>query len=110
MISVKKLTVHSNSINNDGVDILAQKFKSREERRASYAQLKDLRRDMREREKSVLQSLLANASLVFSTLSGAGSSMLKNQKFDVVVIDEAAQAIEAECYVAALFAQKVPIF
>ncbi|KAJ1650793.1 hypothetical protein GGF38_005742, partial [Coemansia sp. RSA 25] len=51
--------------------------------------------------------IIANAQVVLSTLSGAASPMLARNKakFDVVIIDEATQATEAECWIAA---QKAP--
>lgn len=44
---------------------------------------------------------------MLATLHGAGGFHLKNQKFDVVVIDEASQALEAQCWVPLLAAKKV---
>ncbi|PVU99700.1 hypothetical protein BB559_000479 [Furculomyces boomerangus] len=37
---------------------------------------------------------------ILSTLSGADSEKIKSLKFDVVVIDEAGQTLEAECWIA----------
>lgn len=44
---------------------------------------------------------------MLTTLHGAGGFHLKNQKFDVVIIDEASQALEAQCWVPLLSAKKV---
>ncbi|KAJ2095301.1 hypothetical protein GGI09_004944, partial [Coemansia sp. S100] len=51
--------------------------------------------------------IIANARVVLSTLSGAASNKLAQNKakFDVVIIDESTQATEAECWIAA---QKAP--
>ncbi|OTA23109.1 hypothetical protein BTJ68_13838 [Hortaea werneckii EXF-2000] len=37
--------------------------------------------------------------IVLSTLHGAGSFHLKNEQFDVVIVDEASQALEAQCWI-----------
>ena len=42
----------------------------------------------------IMKDVLKNADIVFATNSGAGSEFLENRTFDVVFIDEAAQAME----------------
>ena len=42
----------------------------------------------------IVNSVLDNAEVVFATNSGAGGEFLENREFDVVFIDEAAQALE----------------
>lgn len=44
---------------------------------------------------------------MLATLHGAGGFHLKNQTFDIVIIDEASQALEAQCWVPLLSAKKV---
>ena len=51
------------------------------------------------REQTLVDSILRNANVVHSTLNGAGSKYLKSHNFDVVIIDEASQALEAECWI-----------
>ena len=46
--------------------------------------------------KTVERLILSQARIVFSTVNGAGSTFMQNQDFSMVVIDEAAQLIEAE--------------
>ncbi|KAJ2660215.1 hypothetical protein IWW48_003047 [Coemansia sp. RSA 1200] len=48
-------------------------------------------------------------SVVLATLCGSGDKKLKQQfpHFDVVIIDEASQATEGECWIAAIQAQKL---
>ncbi|WP_457564169.1 IGHMBP2 family helicase, partial [Caminibacter sp.] len=42
----------------------------------------------------IMEDVLNNAEIVFATNSGAGSEFLENREFDVVFLDEAAQAME----------------
>ncbi|EPB87178.1 hypothetical protein HMPREF1544_06003 [Mucor circinelloides 1006PhL] len=82
------------------------KTKSRAERRSMYGLVKDLRKDYRIREKKVVDEVLTNAQVTISTLNGAASKNMWNREFDVVIIDEATQALEAECWIALLKAKK----
>ncbi|CAO3677519.1 unnamed protein product [Umbelopsis vinacea] len=76
------------------------KSKHRTERRGLYAQLKDLRKDYRVRERKVVGEVIHGSEVVLSTLNGCGARNLMNEEFDVVIIDEATQALEAECWIA----------
>jgi predicted DNA helicase len=42
----------------------------------------------------IMNDILDNAEIIFATNSGAGGEFLENKKFDIVFIDEAAQAME----------------
>ncbi|KAJ3108830.1 hypothetical protein HDU97_010102 [Phlyctochytrium planicorne] len=83
-----------------------QKAKGKEKRREAYAEVKALRGELRTRERTVLQTIVRNTQVVLCTLSGAASNKLRNEKFDTLVIDEASQAIEAECWIPLLKANK----
>ncbi len=83
-----------------------RKTRSGRERRAVYADLRELRREYREREKKCVADLVRSSKVVLATLHGAGGFQLRNDAFDVVVIDEASQALEAQCWVALLSAKK----
>ncbi|KAJ5924360.1 hypothetical protein N7466_008547 [Penicillium verhagenii] len=84
-----------------------RKTKSGRERRGIYDDLKHLRKEFRERESKCVDNLVRESSVVLATLHGAGGHQLKNQKFDVVIIDEASQALEAQCWISLLSAEKV---
>ena len=43
---------------------------------------------------------LAKCSVVFASLSGSGSAILKNNLFDLIIVDEAGQATEASTLIA----------
>ncbi|EPE04855.1 dna helicase [Ophiostoma piceae UAMH 11346] len=97
------------------------KPKERNSRRAIYNDLRDLRKEYRERERRCVQELVGGSAVVLATLHGAGGSQLRGPPgstastgpggsgaaaFDVVVIDEASQALEAQCWVPLLTARK----
>ncbi|KAK2733082.1 hypothetical protein FQN55_003783, partial [Onygenales sp. PD_40] len=83
-----------------------RKTRSGRERRDIYKDLKELRKEFREREAKGVHNLVSESKVVLATLHGAGGHQLKNQKFDVVIIDEASQALEAQCWVPLLSASK----
>ncbi|KYK58271.1 DNA-binding protein SMUBP-2 [Drechmeria coniospora] len=84
-----------------------KKTKSGKERRSIYADLKELRKEYRERERRCVSNLVGGSKVVLATLHGAGGFQLQREKFDVVIIDEASQALEAQCWVPLLSATKV---
>lgn len=49
-----------------------------------------------------MTDVIKNADVVLSTLTGAFSRKLENTSFDLVIIDEAAQALEIACWMAIL--------
>ncbi|KAI0135949.1 DNA helicase [Hypoxylon sp. NC0597] len=83
-----------------------KKTRSGKERKAIYADLKELRKEYRQRERKCVDTLVGGSKVVLATLHGAGGYQLKNEEFDVVIIDEASQALEAQCWVALLAAKK----
>ena len=84
-----------------------RKTRNGRERRAIYGDLKVLRKEYREREGKCVDNLVRGSKVVLSTLHGAGGFQLRSQEFDVVIIDEASQALEAQCWVPLLNAKKV---
>lgn len=70
-----------------------------------WQEIKTLRREIRQRENQVTQTILKQTSVVFATNVGAGSRLLSSSsgeealEFDLVIIDEAAQALEATCWI-----------
>lgn len=84
-----------------------RKTKSGRERKAIYGDLKELRKEFRERERKCIGSLVAGSKVVLATLHGAGGFQTRDEVFDVVIIDEASQALEAQCWIPLLRASKV---
>ena len=81
--------------------------RSRAKRREMYANLKDLRRELRQRENAVIRNILQQAQVTLCTLVGAASSLLEKSRFDYLVIDEVSQAKEAECWTAIQFSRRL---
>lgn len=84
-----------------------KKTRNGRERKAIYNDMKDLRKEFREREKQCVTTLVSGSKVVLATLHGAGGFQLRNEHFDVVIIDEASQALEAQCWIPLLTAKKV---
>ncbi len=82
-------------------------YKERENRNAMYKESRELKKWARELEDRLVDSILNKAQAVCSTLMSASSSYIKDLKFETVVIDEASQALEPECWNAILKAKRV---
>jgi DNA polymerase alpha-associated DNA helicase A len=82
-----------------------RKTRNARERRQIYTELKGLRQEYREREKGCVNNLVSGSKVILATLHGAGGFHLKGQEFDVVIVDEASQALEAQCWVPLLWAK-----
>lgn len=91
----------------DAKQASVRKAKSGRERRGIYGELKELRKEYRVRERKCVGDLVRGSKVVLATLHGAGGFQLRNERFDVVLIDEASQALEAQCWVPLLSAKKV---
>ena len=84
-----------------------KKTRNGRERRVIYGEMKELRKEFRERENRCVTNLVGASKVVLATLHGAGGFQLRYEKFDVVIIDEASQALEAQCWVPLLSAKKL---
>lgn len=80
-----------------------KKTKSGKERKAIWQDVRELRKDFREREGKCVDTLIGGSAVVLATLHGAGSRQLSVNRlgkgFDIIIIDEAAQGLEAGCWV-----------
>ncbi|XP_036391211.1 DNA-binding protein SMUBP-2 [Megalops cyprinoides] len=74
------------------------------------AEVKELRRELRAREETAITQILKGADVILATNTGACDDgplkFLPTGHFDVVVIDECAQALESNCWIALLKARK----
>ncbi|EFA77908.1 AN1-type zinc finger-containing protein [Heterostelium album PN500] len=69
-------------------------------RRSVYNTIRDLRKDLKNREFSLVDQVIRNSNVILSTNTGAADYVLSRcEPFDWVIIDEAAQALEASCWI-----------
>lgn len=78
------------------------KAKDRNAKRDIRKELKTLAKEERKRQQLAVTDVLKNADVVLATLTGASSRKLDSMTFDLVIIDEAAQALEVACWIALL--------
>ena len=78
------------------------KAKDRNTRRDIRKELKTLSKEERKRQQLAVTDVLKNADVVLTTLTGSLSRKLDGFSFDLVIIDEAAQALEIACWIALL--------
>ena len=74
--------------------------KSRHDRFAARNEVRSLRAELRQLEGAITKGLIDGAEVVLATTTGAANELLFERPFDRVVIDEAAQALEAACWIA----------
>lgn len=76
-------------------------------RKEMKVELKEARKEVVRREKEVVRRILSHSQVILSTCVGAASSLLDEMEFDLVVVDEAAQGLEAACWIPILRGKKV---
>jgi len=92
---------------------MARKYKrtfgrdEREQRNLLNAEAKNLTKEAVLLEDYIVKEQFATAQVICCTLLGAASYLLKNIKFNTVLIDEAAQALEPATYIAIEKANRV---
>ncbi|KAG0698331.1 AAA domain-containing protein [Suillus ampliporus] len=94
------------------LDVLAGKGKGSKkprgsERKKMWEEVKALRKEYRQREGGVVKTVLGESQIVLATCHSAGGRQLRDHKFDVVIIDEATQALEAVCWIPIFKARKL---
>lgn len=83
-----------------------RKTKTGREKKEIYSNIKELRKDYRIREKTVVSNIILEAKVVVGTLHGAGSYSIKDAMalsakplFDAIIIDEVSQSLEPQCWI-----------
>ena len=79
----------------------------RQERRNLRSEVKLYRKQIKELEKFSYERILSQSRIAVGTLIGLCRTEIKAQKWDVVVIDEAAQAFEPACWAVASFGSRL---
>lgn len=85
-------------------------IKSSGERRKAWAEVKQLRKELRIRERKVINDLIKQSRVVVATLHGSSSRELCNyyksgedgeqqNLFDCLIIDEVSQSLEPQCWI-----------
>ena len=95
-------------------------YKDKIDRKTAYREIRELRKEVRKREEKVVSQLIISAHVVLATTVGAENRVLNQitnprdgdhssgrPGFDLVIIDEAAQALEASCWIPILRGRKV---
>eukprot|EP01027_Heterolobosea_sp_BB2_P010775 GEZU01015771.1.p1 GENE.GEZU01015771.1~~GEZU01015771.1.p1 ORF type:complete len:457 (-),score=170.22 GEZU01015771.1:61-1431(-) len=77
-----------------------RRTKNRAERAQLRSELKSLQKELKAREDQTIRDIVGTSSVVCCTLTGAADRYLRGVNFDLVIIDEAAQAMEAACWIA----------
>ena len=80
--------------------------RDRGEKKSLRLQWKALQKELRSRQKKAVKDTLDGCSVTCTTLIGAASSACAAYHYDVVIIDEAAQAIECACLIPMLLCQR----
>uniref|UniRef100_A0AAV1TEX1 DNA helicase n=1 Tax=Peronospora matthiolae TaxID=2874970 RepID=A0AAV1TEX1_9STRA len=89
-------------------DMLTKLHKTRDKsvRFQLRREMKANRKEICVREKKVVGEVVRQSDVVFATNVGAASTLLKDVTFDLVIIDEAAQALEVSCWIPILKARR----
>lgn len=91
------------------------KAKTKQEKYDIYTEFKEMRRELRQLESAQVNQVLSNADVICCTLTSAADktlrkyihNQLQDKLFDMLVIDECAQAIEPACWIAIQFAKRL---
>jgi ATP-dependent RNA/DNA helicase IGHMBP2 len=92
---------------------LAQKYKrsfgpaEREQRKALFSEARNIRQEIERTEQYIVDDVLSKADVITSTLVGANHYTIRNLRFEIAVIDEAAQALEPSCWIPILKTKKI---
>lgn len=84
-------------------------YEDKIERKESLKEVRQLQKEASELEKNIVKNVLEESQVICCTLTGSENEYLENMLFDVLVIDEAAQALEPACWIAIPKAKKLVI-
>ncbi|QQD12237.1 AAA domain-containing protein [Sphingobacterium sp. UDSM-2020] len=92
---------------------MAQKYKrsfgrsEREQRKALFDEARKIGKEIGDIQDFIVADILDKAQVVTATLVGSNQYAVRNRVYQVVIIDEAAQALEPACWIPILKANKV---
>ncbi len=79
----------------------------REQRKALFTEARKIREEVERTEQYIVDDILQKANVITATLVGANHYTVRNLRFETIVIDEAAQALEPACWIPILKAKKL---
>ena len=82
-------------------------FEERQQRKLLFAETRKLLDDAEKTEKYLVDKVLEQTQVFCATLVGCAHPLIAHIIFDVVFIDEAAQALEPNCWIPVCKAQKI---
>ncbi|PFX24396.1 DNA-binding protein SMUBP-2 [Stylophora pistillata] len=112
LLSTSEGTAIVRDVRKDIDDTLSKVRKSRNqsEKKHLKQEVKSLRGELKQREDKAVTEILTGADVVLATNTSASSDgplkLVKQDHFDLVVIDEAAQSLEAGCWIPLLQASR----
>jgi len=81
------------------------------DKRKLWGNVKELRKEIRQREKKALKEILSRAEVVLGTLTSSGPDSplqhLPEKHFQLTIIDECSQSLETACWIVASSASKL---
>lgn len=104
---IKKVRIESEAAKKEA-RTHKRKFGAKEHanRRALYKEAKELKRWADDLEDKLVSNIFSSTQVVACTLIGAANRRISDLNFDTVVIDEASQTLEAECWTAMIKARR----
>jgi ATP-dependent RNA/DNA helicase IGHMBP2 len=106
--NIKKLKKQANEFKD-----MAHKYKrsfgkaEREQRKALFDEAYKIMKDVEAMEKYITDDVLHKAQVITATLVGSNHFSVRHMQYDVVIIDEAGQALEPACWIPILKTQKL---
>lgn len=82
-----------------------KKLKAFKDRKQEWREVKELRKELKQRERKVLSDLILSARVIVSTLHGSSARELidcykhTDHLFDTLIIDEVSQSLEPQCWI-----------
>jgi ATP-dependent RNA/DNA helicase IGHMBP2 len=106
--NIKKLKKQANEFKD-----MAHKYKrsfgkaERDQRKALFDEAYKIMKDVEAMEKYITDDVLQTAQVITATLVGSNHYSIRHLQYDVVIIDEAGQALEPACWIPILKTQKL---
>ncbi|KGE13163.1 AAA domain-containing protein [Sphingobacterium deserti] len=79
----------------------------REQRKALFEEARKIRKEIDKVQDFIMADILDSASVITATLVGANHHSIQQRNYDIVIIDEAVQALEPACWIPLLKADRV---